>query len=139
MPTAKAKILAKEERVEIKTYNIIYKLIDDVKLAFKGLLEPKIQKIEKGKIEVREIFKMPKVGVVAGCYITEGEVDRNDMARVIRDGKIIYEGKISSLHRYKEDVKKVSAGYECGVRIENYQDVNKGDIIEVYEEKEIFK
>ena len=139
VPTTKAKALAKEERVEIKTYNIIYKLIDDVKLAFKGLLEPKIQKIEKGKIEVRETFKMPKVGVIAGCYVTEGEVGRNDIARVVRDGKIVHEGKVSSLHRYKQDVKKVAAGYECGIRIENYQDINKGDVIEVYEEKEILK
>ena len=137
--TTKAKVLAKEERVDVRTYNIIYKLIDDIKLAFKGLLEPEIQEIEKGKIEVREIFKMPKVGVIAGCYVTEGEVDRNDIVRIVRDGKIVYEGKISSLHRYKEDVKKVASGYECGIRIENYQDLKKGDILEVYEKKEILK
>ncbi len=134
---ADAKILAKEEKIDVKTYNIIYKLIDDIKLAFKGLLEPKIQKVEKGKIEVREIFTMPKVGVIAGCYVAEGAAERNDKARLVRDGKIIHEGKILSLHRYKKDVKKVAAGYECGVRIENYQDINKGDIVEVYEEKEI--
>ena len=137
--TTKAKVLAKEERVDVRTYNIIYKLIDDIKLAFKGLLEPEIKEIEKGKIEVREIFKMPKVGVIAGCYVTEGEVDRNDIVRIVRDGKIVYEGKISSLHRYKEDVKKVASGYECGIRIENYQDLKKGDILEVYEKKEILK
>jgi len=135
--TVGAKILAKEEKIDVKAYSIIYKLIDDIKLAFKGLLEPEIQKVEKGKIEVREIFTMPKVGVIAGCYVAEGAAERNDRARLVRDEKIIYEGKILSLHRYKKDVKKVAAGYECGVRIENYQDINKGDIIEVYEEKEI--
>jgi len=135
--TSEAKILAKEEKIDVKTYNIIYKLIDDIKLAFKGLLEPEIQKIEKGKVEVREIFTMPKVGAIAGCYVVEGAAERNDTIRLVRDGKIIHEGKILSLHRYKKDVKKVATGYECGLRIENYQDINKGDIIEVYEEKEI--
>lgn len=137
VPTSQANALAKEESVDIKTYNVIYNLIDDIKLTFKGLLEPKIQKVEKGKVEVREIFKMPKVGVVAGCYVLEGEVERDSIVRIVRDGKIIHEGKIASLHRYKEDVKKVSAGYECGIKIENFQDINKGDILEIYEEKKV--
>ncbi len=132
-----SKQLAKNEGVEIRTYNIIYKLVDDVKLAFKGLLEPKIEKVEKGKVEVRELFKIPKIGSIAGCYILEGEAERGNPARVIRDGKIIYESRIASIHRYKEDVKKVAAGYECGIRIENFQDINQGDIIEVFEEKEV--
>ncbi len=132
-----SKSLAKNEGVEIRTYNIIYKLIDDVKLAFEGLLEPKIERVEKGKVEVRELFKIPKAGSVAGCYILEGEVERGNLARIIRDGKIIYESTIGSIHRFKEDVKKVSAGYECGIRVENFQDINKGDIIEVFEEKEV--
>jgi len=137
VPTSQANALAKEESVDIKTYNVIYNLIDDIKLTFKGLLEPKIQKVEKGKVEVREIFKMPKVGVVAGCYVLEGEVERDSIVRIVRDGKIIHEGKIASLHRYKEDVRKVSAGYECGIKIENFQDINKGDILEIYEEKKV--
>ncbi len=132
-----SKLLAKKEGVEIRTYNIIYKLVDDVKLAFKGLLEPKLEKVEKGKVEVRELFKIPKVGSIAGCYILEGEVERGNPARIIRDGKIIYESRIASIHRFKEDVKKVTSGYECGIKIENFQDIDKGDIIEVFEEKEV--
>jgi len=137
VPSSGSKQLAKKEGVEIRTYNIIYKLIDDVKLAFKGLLEPKIEKVERGKVEVREIFKLPKIGSVAGCYVLEGEAERGNPARIIRDGKIIYESMIGSIHRFKEDVKKVSAGYECGIKIDNFQDINKGDIIEVFEEQEV--
>jgi len=137
VPSSGSKQLGKKEGVEIRTYNIIYKLIDDVKLAFKGLLEPKIEKVERGKVEVREIFKLPKIGSVAGCYVLEGEAERGNPARIIRDGKIIYESRIGSIHRFKEDVKKVSAGYECGIKIDNFQDINKGDIIEVFEEQEI--
>jgi translation initiation factor IF-2 len=135
--TSKAKSLSKEENVEVRTYDIIYKLIDDIKLAFKGMLEPKMEERLKGTIEIREIFKIPKTGSVAGCYITDGEVERGNQVRVIRDGKIIYNGKILSLHRFKEDVKKVASGYECGVRVENYQDLNKGDVLEIYEQREV--
>lgn len=137
VPTSSAKQVAKKEDIEIRTYNIIYKLIDDLSLAFKGLLEPEIEIVEKGKVEVRELFKIPKVGSVAGCYVLEGEAERGNPARIIRDGKIIYESKIATIHRFKEDVKKVSAGYECGIRIENFQDLNKGDIIEVFQEQEV--
>jgi translation initiation factor IF-2 len=139
VPTPKAKELAKSEKVEIRTYDIIYKLIDELILAFKGMLEPETAEVEKAKVEVREIFKMPKSGIVAGCYVSEGEVERNNLVRIIRDGKIIYKGKIASIHRFKEDVKKVAAGYECGIKIENFQDMNKGDIFEVYEIKEVKK
>ncbi len=137
VPTAKSKELAKKEEIEIRTYNIIYKLIDDIKLASKGLLEPKIERFEKGKVEVRDLFKLPKAGRIAGCYILEGEVERDDILRIVRDGKIIYEGKVDTIHRYKEDVKKVSAGYECGIKVDNYQDFDKGDIFEIYEEREV--
>ena len=133
----KAKKLAEEENIDVRTYNIIYKLIDDIKLSLEGLLEPKIEEFEKGRIEVRKIFKIPKEGVIAGCYILEGSVDRGDKVRVIRDEKIIYESKIASMHRFKDDVKKVTAGYECGIRVENYQDIKKGDFLEIYELKEI--
>ena len=137
VPTSKAKEIAKKEKVDIRTYNIIYKLIDELILAFRGMLEPETEEYEKGRIEVRELFKMPKVGSVAGCYVLEGEAERNNLVRVIRDGKIIHEGRIASIHRFKEDVKKVSAGYECGIKIENFQDINKGDILEIYEIREI--
>jgi translation initiation factor IF-2 len=137
VPTGKAKEIAKKEKVDIRTYNIIYKLIDDLVLAFRGMLEPETQEYEKAKIEVRELFKMPKIGAVAGCYVLEGEVERNNFVRVVRDGKIVYEGKIASIHRFKEAVKKVNAGYECGIKIENFQDVNKDDILEIFEIREV--
>jgi len=135
--SSKAKILSKEENIEIRTYNIIYKLIEDIQLASKGLLEPKYEEKIKGNVEIREIFKITKVGNVAGCYVQDGEVERGDAVRVVRDGRIIYTGKIDSLHRFKEDTKKVSAGYECGIRLENFQDLNKGDLLEVYEQVEV--
>ena len=137
VPTSKAKAMAKVEKVEIRAYEIIYKLIDDLVLAFKGMLEPKFEEVGRGMVEVREVFKMPKVGLVAGCYVTEGEVERNNPARIVRDGKVVFTSKISSIHRFKEDVKKVAAGYECGIKIENFQDINKGDFFEVFEIREV--
>ncbi len=133
----KAKAVAKDEAIEIRTYEIIYKLIDDIKLASEGLLEPEFKEKIKGSVDIREIFKITKVGVVAGCYVMEGEVERGDYVRLIRDGKIIYDSKIATLHRFKDDVKKVSAGYECGITIENFQDLNKGDILEIYVLEEV--
>jgi translation initiation factor IF-2 len=133
VPTATATSLNLREKVDIRTYAIIYKLIDDIKLAFEGLLEPEKKIVEKGKAEVREIFKFSKIGKIAGCYITEGSVERGDMVRVIRNGSIIYEGKVESLQRFKEDVKNVAAGYECGIRIVNYQSIEQNDILELFE------
>jgi len=135
VPTAKAVGLNKKEKIDLRTYRIIYKLIDDIKLAFEGLLEPETVIIEKGKADVREVFKVSKIGMVAGCYITEGSVERSDMARVTRDGVIINEGKIGTLRRFKDDVKTVASGYECGIRLENFQDIKKGDILEFFEVK----
>ena len=135
VPTAMAGVLNKKEKVDIRTYRIIYKLIDDIRLAFEGMLEPETEIIEKGKAEVREVFKVSKIGQVAGSYIVDGSVERGNMARVIRDGVIIYEGKITTLHRFKDDVKTVASGYECGVRVENYQDIKKDDILEFFEVK----
>jgi len=135
VPTQKASALYKKENVEVRTYDIIYKLIDDIALALKGLLEPEIERVEKGKAEVREVFKLTKIGVIAGSYILEGEVERGILVNVKRDGKIVHEGKVTTLHRFKEDVKKVSSGYECGIKLEDYKDLNKGDILEFYEEK----
>ncbi len=133
--TKSADVLYKKEDIEVRTYDIIYKLIDDITLAFRGLLKPEVKKISKGKAEVREIFKLPKVGEIAGSYILEGEVDRGNLVNVIRDKKVIHEGKVASLHRFKEDVKKVTSGYECGIRLENFQDFNAGDLLEFFEEK----
>jgi translation initiation factor IF-2 len=125
--------LNEREKVDTRTYTIIYKLIDDIKLAFEGLLEPETRIIEKGKAEVREVFKISKIGKIAGSYITEGEVERGNMARVVRDGNIIYEGKVTTLHRFKDDVKSVATGYECGIRLDNYQDIKKDDMLEFFE------
>ena len=135
VPTQKAEALQKKENVEVRTYDIIYKLIDDITLAFRGLLEPEVKRINKGKAEVREIFKLPRIGIIAGSYILEGEVERGNLVDVIREGKLIHEGKVTTLHRFKEDVKKVSTGYECGIKLEDFQDLSKGDILEFYEEK----
>ncbi|MBU2562885.1 MAG: translation initiation factor IF-2, partial [Actinobacteria bacterium] len=135
VPTQKADVLYKKENVEVRTYDIIYKLIDDITLAFKGLLEPEVKRIYKGKAEVREVFKLPKVGKIAGSYILEGEVERGNLVNVVRDGKLIHEGKVATLRRFKEDVKKVLSGYECGVRLEDFQDLVKDDTLEFYEEK----
>lgn len=136
-PTPNAKNVAKDERVEIKFYEVIYQLIDDIKKAMTGLLEPKLEEHITGVAEVRAIFRIPKIGIVAGCYVKEGTVHRNNKVRLIRDGVVIFTGNIASLKRFKEDVREVSAGYECGLRIENFQDIKEGDIIEAFEIKEV--
>jgi len=136
-PTPNAKNVAKEEKVEIKFYDVIYQLIDDIKKAMVGLLEPKLEEHITGIAEVRATFRIPKIGIVAGCYVKEGTISRNNKVRVIRDGVVIFTGNIASLKRFKEDVKEVAAGYECGLRIENFQDIKEGDIIEAFEIKEV--
>jgi len=136
-PTPNAKNVAKNEKVEIKFYDVIYQLIDDIKKAMVGLLEPKLEEHITGIAEVRATFKIPKVGIVAGCYVKEGTIHRNNRVRVIRDGVVIFSGNIASLKRFKEDVREVTAGYECGLRIENFQDIKEGDIIEAFEIREV--
>lgn len=131
--TPTAIVLNTKEKVDTRTYIIIYKLIDDIQLAFEGLLEPETEIVEKGKAEVREVFKVSKIGKIAGSYILEGSVERGNMARVVRDGAIVYEGKVVALHRFKDDVKTVASGYECGVKLDNYQDIKKDDILEFFE------
>lgn len=131
-PSAAARKLAEQESVEIKLYNIIYDAIDNVKKALEGMLSPEIHEEISGSLEVRQIFKVPKVGTVAGCYVTEGKIQRNNKARLIRDGIVIYEGTISSLKRFKDDVREVESGYECGLSLENFNDIKVGDIIETF-------
>lgn len=135
-PTGVVKSKAKQLGVQIKTYSIIYDLIDDVKALLGGLLSPIIKEEALGQAEVRDTFSVPKVGTVAGCMVTDGKIERNAKARVIRDGVVIYDTKITSLKRFKEDVKEVSKGYECGIMLENYNDVKVGDFIEAYKEVE---
>ncbi len=136
-PDSQAKKVAEREKVEIRTYRVIYELLDDVKKAMAGLLEPEYEEVVIGRAEVRQVFSIPKVGKVAGCYVIDGKITRNAKIRVIRDGVIVYEGKLSSLKRFKDDVKEVAAGYECGMGIEGFQDIKENDIIEAYEVKEI--
>ncbi len=136
-PDGNARKLAERERVEIKVYEVIYDLLDDVKKAMAGLLEPEYKEIVQGRAEVRETFNIPKVGTVAGCYVLEGKISRNSNARVLRDNVIVYTGKIASLRRFKEDVKEVAQGYECGIGLENFNDVKPGDVIEAFVLEEI--
>lgn len=136
-PDANAKKLAEKEQVDIKTYSIIYEAIDDVKAAMSGLLAPDIKESEQGQAEVRNVIKVPKVGNIAGCYITDGKITRHSKIRVLRDGIVIYDGEIASLKRFKDDVREVASGYECGISLERYNDFKEGDILEAYVLEEI--
>lgn len=136
-PSTVISTMAEREGIEIRTYRVIYDVIDDVEAAMKGMLDPEFKEVVLGKIEVRNLFKVPGVGTVAGAYVLEGKVQRNAEIRLVRDGIVIHEGKISSLKRFKDDVKEVAHGYECGIGIENYNDIKEGDIIEAFKMEEI--
>ena len=136
-PDAKARAAAEREGVEIRTYSVIYKAIEDIDAARIGMLKPTEEEVQTGVAEVRDTFKVPKVGIAAGCMISEGEVSRDDQVRLVRDGIVVYEGKIASLRRYKDDVKSVKAGFECGIGLENFQDIHPGDQIEAYRVEEV--
>ncbi|HRN27049.1 MAG: translation initiation factor IF-2 [Ignavibacteriaceae bacterium] len=131
-PNINARKLAETQKVDIRLYNIIYDAISEVKSALEGLLSPLISEEVTGTIEIRETFKVPKSGTVAGCYVLDGKITRNNKIRLIRDGIVIHEGGIGNLRRFKDDVKEVDAGYECGLNIENYNDIKVGDIIEAF-------
>jgi translation initiation factor IF-2 len=136
-PVGATKQLAEKEGVEIKQYSIIYQALEDVQNAMKGMLAPVYQEITIGNAEVRQVFKVSNVGTIAGCYVTDGKVARNAGVRVIREGVVIHEGKLVSLKRFKDDAKEVSAGFECGVQIENFNDIILGDTIEAYIKQEV--
>jgi len=136
-PETNAKNLAEKEKVDIKLYRIIYEAIEDIKAAMKGLLEPKYKEVELGKAEVRAVFRVPGIGNVAGCYVLSGKILRNADIRVVRDGIVVYEGKIASLKRFKDDVREVQQGFECGIGIDRFNDIKEGDIIEAYQMEEI--
>jgi len=136
-PDSRARDLALQKQIEIKTYNVIYKAIQDVKQSLEGLLEPEQTEAVIGQVEVREVFSVPRAGNIAGSYVEQGRVSRNANARLIRDGVIVFDGNISSLKRFKEDVTEVEEGYECGIGLENFNDVKVGDEIEIYEEREV--
>ena len=134
-----AKELADKEEIEIRTYSIIYKAIDEVKEAMEGMLSPEIKEQVIGNVEIRETFKITKVGTIAGCMVLTGKVTRNSKIRLLRDGIVKFEGELESLKRFKDDVKEVTKGYECGLNIKGYNDIEVGDILEVYEEISVKK
>jgi len=131
-PHATARKLAETEKVDIRLYNIIYDAINEVKSALEGMLSPVVSEEMVAALEIRETFKVPKIGTVAGCYVQEGKINRNDKIRLFRDGIVIYEGQLASLKRFKDDVRDVDSGYECGLNIANFNDIKIGDIIEAY-------
>jgi translation initiation factor IF-2 len=132
-PEVKAANLAQQEGVDVRLYSIIYEVINDIKAAMEGLLEPTYREQVHGRVEVREVFNIRGVGAVAGCYVTDGKIQRGYLVRLLRDQVVVHEGKLASLKRFKDDVREVAAGYECGLSLENFQDIKKGDTIEAYE------
>jgi translation initiation factor IF-2 len=136
-PDRRGRELAESHNVEIRTYEIIYKLIEDVQAAMVGMLAPEIEEVVTGDAEVRAVFRVPKVGAVAGCYVTNGVITRGSKVRFLRDGVVIWKGAISSLRRFKDDAREVQSGFECGIGLTDFQDLKEGDVIETYEEREI--
>ena len=136
-PERKARELADAENVEIRSYELIYKLIEDIESAMLGMLAPEFEEVVIGDAEVREVFSVPRVGKVAGCYVTNGTITRGSKVRFLRDGTIIWKGDVSSLRRFKEDVREVQSGFECGIGLSDYQDLKHGDVIETYENREV--
>ncbi len=136
-PDRRSRDLAEAEAVEIRTYEIIYKLIEEIEAAMLGLLSPVYEEVVTGEAEVREVFRVPRVGAIAGCFVREGVITRGSKVRFLREGTIIWKGSITSLKRFKDDVREVASGFECGVGLSDYQDLKAGDVIETYEEREI--
>jgi translation initiation factor IF-2 len=136
-PYGNANALAEQGNVEIRTYRVIYDMLDDVRNLLKGLLKPKTEEVVLGRIEIRQTFHVPKAGTVAGCMVTDGKVPRSASVRLLRNGVVIYEGKMASLKRFKDDVSEVSAGYECGLGLDKFQDIKVGDVVEAFAMKEV--
>jgi len=136
-PDVGARELAEKEGVDVRLYRVIYQALDEIRQALSGMLAPEQREAELGRAEVRALFRVPKMGVVAGCMVTHGTMTRGALARLVRDGTIVYTGKIGSLRRFKDDVREVAEGFECGIGLENFQDVHEGDVIEAYEVREI--
>ena len=136
-PDRKARDMAETEQVEIRNYEIIYKLLEDIEAAMLGMLAPEYKEVVTGEAEVREIFRVPRLGAIAGCYVLTGQITRNSKVRFLRDGVIIWKGEVASLRRFKEDAREVAAGYECGIGLSDFQDLKPGDLIETFDEVEI--
>ncbi len=136
-PDSNARRVAEDQKVDIRTYRIIYDAVDDIQSAMKGMLKPKMKETVLGRAEVRQLFKVPKVGNVAGCYVVEGKITRNSTIRVVRDGVVVCEAAIDSLKRFKDDVREVASGYECGISLEKFQDIKEADILEAFVMEEV--
>ena len=136
-PDAQAKLIAERDKVDMRMYRVIYECIEEIESAMKGMLDPKFKEVELGRVEVRQVYKITGVGIVAGSYVLEGKVTRNAQLRLVRDGIVIHEGEIASLQRFKDSVKEVAAGYECGITLEKFSDLKVGDVLECFEMQEI--
>jgi translation initiation factor IF-2 len=136
-PDNNARAAAEREGIDIKLYKVIYEAVEDVRAALEGMLKPEEREVVLGEAEVRETFKVPRIGLIAGCSVRSGVINRQGRARVIRDGVEVYDGNISSLRRFKDDVREVREGFECGIGIENFNDIKVGDVIECYRKEQI--
>jgi translation initiation factor IF-2 len=136
-PDVGARELAEAEGVDVRLYRVIYQVLDDIRQALSGLLAPEEQEVELGRAEVRALFRVPRMGVIAGCMVTHGSIARGSLARLVRDGVVVYRGRVGSLRRFKDDVREVAEGFECGIGLENFQDIHEGDVIEAYEVREV--
>ena len=136
-PTVSAKKIAEKEQIDIRLYSIIYDAIEEIKSAMEGMLSPEIKEQIVATVEVREVFKITKVGTIAGCMVKEGKIKRNNRIRLIRDGIVIHTGDLGSLKRFKDDVREVASGFECGLNINNFNDIKIGDLVEAFEEVEV--
>jgi translation initiation factor IF-2 len=134
---AKVQELADQEKVDVRYYDVIYQILNDIRDAMVGMLEPEYQENVLGRAEVRQTFGVPKVGTIAGCYVLDGHIERGARVRVLRDQVVLYDGKINSLKRFKDDVKEAKAGFECGIGIENFNDIKVNDILEAYQLQEV--
>ena len=138
-PMGNAKAIAEKEEIDIRMYSIIYAAINDLKDAMEGMLSPEMKEEISGTAEIRETFKISKIGTIAGCMVTSGKIFRNSNIRLIRDGVVIYTGTLSSLKRFKDDVREVAKGYDCGLQVKNYNDIIEGDIVEAFQEVAVKK
>jgi translation initiation factor IF-2 len=136
-PDRKARALAETEDVEIRTYEVIYKLLEEIEQAMVGMLAPEYEEVVTGEAEVREIFRVPKIGAIAGCMVRSGVITRGSKVRFLREGTIIWKGSITSLRRFKDDAREVREGFECGIGLSDFQDLKPGDLIETFDEQEI--
>jgi translation initiation factor IF-2 len=136
-PEPNARNMAEQEKIDIRLHRVIYNVIDEIEQALKGMLDPVYKETIIGQAEIREVFKVSKVGNIAGCYVTEGKLTRDAGARLIREGVVIYEGKLDTLKRFKDDVREVMSGYECGLTLERFQDIKVGDVIEAFIMEEV--